>query len=157
MTYKCFISLSALQSVLLRNLSQLTNLGGSRGHVGTEAWVGVSPQALWLHVGWNSLLSADYCFVKTNIFFFQWATPSRSSLFTKSWATLVGLALIWDTTGFSPHAKASWTRRKSADIQTEPAAIGLLHGRIHFYISAFHCITAKAPLTLHLHMLCIYC
>ncbi len=64
MAFKCFIFVSALQSALLCNSSQLTNHRESRGHIETEAWVGVSPQAVWLHVGWNSLFSTDYGFVQ---------------------------------------------------------------------------------------------
>lgn len=60
-----------------------------------------------------------------------------------------------NTTGFNPHAKTTWQKEiYSSDTQTWALAIGVMYGRIHFNI---HCTAVKALLTLHLHMLCIYC
>lgn len=149
MSFKCFIFVSALQSALLCNSSQLTNLRESRGHIRIEAWVGVSPQALWLHVGWNPLFSTDYSFVKAHVFF-QWDTPGRF-IKRKNGATLVGLTLIWEIQLDSAHMLKNMT----AVIQR--TGLWLLEPCMKEYTLIFHCSAVKALLTLHLHMLCIYC
>lgn len=135
MTFKCFIFVSALHSALLCNSSQLTNHTESRGHIRTEAWVGVSPPAVRLHVGWNSLISAEYSFVNPPIFF-QWATPSRYSLHAGSGTSLVGLALIWEIQLDSADMVKQHDRNiYGSGTETGPVATGVLYGGIHFNIS----------------------
>ena len=108
-----------------------------------------------MHVGWNSLLSADYSFVKAHISF-QWVTPSRCSLYTKSGATLLGLSLIWEIQLDSAHMLKEHDRKKST-AAIHRHALWLSESCMEEYTLIFHCTAAKALLTLHLHMLCIYC
>ncbi len=150
-----FHILSALQSALLCNSSQLTNHRESRGHIGTEAWVGVSPPAVWLHVGWNSLFSTDYSFVKARIFF-QWATLCRYSLHAKKRGNIGWISPnLRNTTEFSPHARTTWQKEiYSSDTETGPVATGVLCGTIPFNISLQRSKSAaNTPPTHALHIL----
>lgn len=95
------------------------------------------------------------CTVKAHIFF-RWVTPCRYSLYAKSGATLVGLALIWEIQLDSAHTLKQHDRRNiySSDTQTGPVATGVLYGRIHFNISLHRSKSAaNTPPTHALHIL----
>lgn len=154
MTFKCFIFLSALQSALLCNSSQLTNHRESTGHIGTKAWVGVSPQAVWLHVGWNSLFSTEYSFGKAHNS--SSGLPLQILIISKERGNTRWISPnLRNTTGYNPHAETTWQKEiYSSDTQTRPVATGALYGRIHFNIALHHSKSdANTPPTHALHIL----
>lgn len=155
MTFKGFIFVDALQSALLCNTSQLTNHRESRGHIGTGAWVGVSPQAEWLHVGWISLFSTVYSFAKAHIFFRR-VTPLQIFLKHKNHGNTLGLNRIWEIQLDSSHMlkEHDWSKSTAAKHRD---GLWLLESCKEEYTLIFHCSAVKALLTLHLHMFCIYC
>lgn len=109
--------------------------------------------ACWLE--FPLLYRLRLCTVKAHIFF-RWVTPCRYSLYAKSGATLVGLALIWEIQLDSTHTLKQHDRRKStAAIHRQGLwLLGVLYGRIHFNISLHHSKSAaNTPPTHALHIL----
>lgn len=91
-----------------------------------------------------------------NMQFLPVGYPLQILIIGKEWGNTRWISPnLRNTTGYSPHAKTTWQKEiYSCETQTGPVATEVLHGRIHLI---FHCSAAKALLTLHLHMLCIYC
>lgn len=82
--------------------------------------------------------------------------PQRILIIRKERGNTGGLAIIWKIQLDSAHMLKQYDRKKSTAAIHRPGP-WLLESCMEEYTLIFHCTAVKALLTLHLHMLCIYC
>lgn len=106
-----------------------------------------------LQVGWNSLFSTDYSYVKENIFLSVGYPPADTHLRQKSGATRIGLALICKIQLATAHKLKQHDRRKCT-VAIHRRGLWLLEPRMREYTLILHCkSTANTPPTHALHIL----
>lgn len=111
----------------------------AQGMIETEGWVGVSPPAVLLNVGWNSLFSTDYSFIKAHIFF-QRVSPLQVFIIHKEPGNTRWISSnLRNKTGDCPHAKPWQKEICSSNKHTRIVATGVLceHTWMYFTSTSF--------------------